>query len=156
MKKGGFSSRSGTTVHTTRRRCKKTNYRLLLYVSLLRLPVTTSSYNSVQLLLVNAFQSYIMIQFWPWLEVREREEVRVGDNEPSLCVVQLVHDQVLDLFCLFLENIMSPTPSQWNVFQGFVSLWKRQPTRWFHKFSHMISVFFQPNWLCVYRPKNCF
>ena len=42
------------------------------------------------------------------------------------------------------------TAAQWNVSQGFVALWKRRPTRWFGKFltfSHMISVFFQPNWL---------
>ena len=44
--------------------------------------------------------------------------------------------------------------SQWNVSQGFVSLWKRRPTRWFWNFltfSHMKSVFFQTNW--VFRPK---
>ena len=40
--------------------------------------------------------------------------------------------------------------AQWNVSWGFVLLWKRWPTTWFCKFltfSHMISVFFQPNWL---------
>ena len=40
--------------------------------------------------------------------------------------------------------------AQWNVSQGCVSVWKRRPTIWFHKFltfSHMISVFFQFNWL---------
>ena len=42
------------------------------------------------------------------------------------------------------------TIAQWNVLQGFVSLWKHRSTRWFCKFltfSHMNSVFFQPNWL---------
>ena len=34
----------------------------------------------------------------------------------------------------------------------FVSLWKRRPTTWFGKFltfSHMNSVFFQPNWVFI-------
>ena len=38
--------------------------------------------------------------------------------------------------------------------RGFVLLWKHRPTRWFCKFltfSHMISIFFQTNW--VFRPK---
>ena len=52
--------------------------------------------------------------------------------------------------CITFECI-----AQWNVFQGFVSLWKRRPTRWFCQFltfSHINSVFFQPNW--VFRPQK--
>ena len=39
---------------------------------------------------------------------------------------------------------------QWNVFKVLFRCEKRRPTRWFGNFltfSHMISVFFQPNWL---------
>ena len=56
-------------------------------------------------------------------------------------------------FLTFSEGfIQTPHISQWNVSWGwgFVSLWKHRPTRWFRKFltfSHMISVFIQPNWL---------
>ena len=52
----------------------------------------------------------------------------------------------------WLEEAEVAADSQWNVFQGFVSLWKRRPTTWFHKFltfSQMNSVYFQLNWVSM-------
>ena len=47
-------------------------------------------------------------------------------------------------------NQSVPIYAQWNVSQGYVSMWKRRPITWFWKFltfSHMNSVFFQTNWV---------
>ena len=65
-----------------------------------------------------------------------------------------VNSGVLSFYVSFV-HLLFCLPAQWNVSQGFVSLWKHRPTRWFFKFltfSHMNFVFFHINW--VFRPKK--
>ncbi len=48
---------------------------------------------------------------------------------------------------------------QWNVLQGFVSLWKRPPTTWLRKIFDILPKelsLFQPNWLKLSREKAQF